>query len=334
MESVRPAFTKGLPLMRQLRAELERLTGDQYTLHHVVQDNYSLGGCSKRGRYFMVCSRVPFGVEIPPLKYRPTLADAIGDLVDLPLTWEAQGYNDEPTWWSESLRNDRQGHDGPLWVDGHEVPSVGKTSILLDLMDDCDRRHWIEGLGEGRASKRYYDAHGTLPPSWHAKIKKVSQKSLAAWAIDREFNFGMFQTGRWYWGQHARVVTGAGPLIGIHPVNDRYFTHRETARIMGFPDDWLIEPLRNEKTLVPGWGKGISVHAGRWISEWAKSSIEGNPGTEQAGRLVDSFHRDWAPEPREYVHDVSKAWKQAPLSPTHGVLIDGAEEDERVEIVA
>jgi site-specific DNA-cytosine methylase len=325
MESVRAAFTKGLPLMRQLRAELEEITGHQYALYHVLQDNYALGGVSRRPRYFMVCSRVPFGVEAPTPRYQPVLADAIGDLVDLPLSWEAQPYNDVATWWSAPLRNDVKGADTPLWVDGHALPKQAQGNLLFDLMDGCTPRHWVEGLGEGLASKRFYETHGTLPPSWHAKVKKQSGKTLAQWSIDREFVFGMFQTGRWYWNRHARVVTGAGPFIGIHPVHDRFFTHREIARVMGFPDSWLIDPLRDEKTLVPGWGKGVSVHPGQWVASWAKASIEGRPGTEQTGRLVDSFMPGVANEDREWFIDVSKVWKKAPASPLAGDAIDPLE---------
>src|SRR5690606_24141559 len=59
----------------------------------------------------------------------------------------------------------------------------------------------------------------------------------------------------------------------------RTFTHREVARILGFPDDWLIEPLKGTPGLTATWGKGITVDAGRWIAYWARASIEGAPGS-------------------------------------------------------
>lgn len=309
MESVRSAFSKGLPLMRQLRDELERLTGHQYTLHHVLQDNYSLGGCSKRARYFMVCSRVPFGVDVPQLDRVPTLADAIGDLLDQPLSMEPLPYVSDPTWWSKQFRRD----DG--LVDGHETMPEGDAHLVIDLIRD-DNDLWAEGESEGDAARHYYEATGTFPERWKNKKRKTvatgEVRTLDKWALDKNFDFGMFQVGRWRWNKPAYVVTGAGPLIAIHPKLPRFFTHREIARIMGFPDNWLVEPLKDEKTLQNGWGKGVSVHCGEWISRWAKNSLEGNPGQFEAGRRVSDLVKGEEDAEREYLHDASKHWKTAP----------------------
>lgn len=313
MESVRSAFTKGLPLMRQLRSELERLTGDEYTLTHVIQDNYALGGCAKRQRYFMVCSRVPFGVEVPELVAQPTVADAIGDLADQPLSWEYQPYHAPATWWSAPARS------SGLGTDGHALPPGAESNHILDLLDP-DPDVWRQGWAESEAAREYLAVHGDFPPSWHVKTRKTvatgQVRTLAKRATETDFDFGMFQAKRWRWGAPAFVITGAGPFIGLHPTRPRYFTHREIARMMGFPDDWLIEPLRQEKTLTAGWGKGVSVHPGRWVSHWAKESIEGRPGTEQHGRTIDSWSREIAPEPREFIIDVSKHWKTVGPSET------------------
>lgn len=308
MESVRSAFSKGLPLMRKLRDELERLTGFKYDLHHVLQDNYSLGGCSKRPRYFMVCSRVPFGVEPPKLNEVPTVADAIGDLLNQPLSMEANEYDAPATWWSLPLRRDDN------LVDGHETMPEGDNHLVIDLIRE-DNDLWVEGESEGLAARNYYEKYGTFPERWLKKKRKTiatgEVRTLDRWALDKNFDFGMFQVSRWRWNKPAFVVTGAGPLIGIHPKLPRFFTHREIARIMGFPDSWLIEPLRNEKTLQNGWGKGVSVHCGEWISTWAKRSIEGNPGLFEEGRRVSSLVKDVEDVEREYLHDVSKNWKTA-----------------------
>jgi hypothetical protein len=39
------------------------------------------------------------------------------------------------------------------------------------------------------------------------------------------------------------------------------------------------------------WGKGVSVDCGRWIAEWVKASLEGNPGTIRGDRMPDGD--DW-----------------------------------------
>ena len=323
MESVRAAFTKGLPLMRELRRGMEELTGERWDLHHVVHDAYAVGGCQKRGRYFMVLSRVPFGVENVQLTAQPTVADAISDLVDQPLNWDYEPYVAPPTWWSYQLRSDGGGFHGAdptehFGVDGHALPLGGENNWILDLLDP-DPSVWKQGRAECDAARAYYETFGKFPESWHVRTRLTRalgvRRTLANRALEDDFNFGMFQAKRWKWHAPGWVITGAGPFQGIHPVLPRYFTHREIARMMGFPDTWLIAPLRTDKTLQAGWGKGVTVHCGEWISRWVKSSIEGSPGIEQAGRRVSSFDRTVADEDREWFIDVSKHWKNAPLSP-------------------
>lgn len=298
MESVQVAFKSGLILMRQLRDCLEELTGHSYSLTHVLQDNLSLGGCSKRPRYFMVCSRVPFGVEPPTLERIPTVGDAIGDLLDDRYDgWDPVGYVTPPTWWS---RRQRSPHGV---VDGHTYPVSRSVERLLDLLP----AGWEEGESEESVAKRFHEQTGTMPESWRTHIRQDGL-SKADWALKNHFDFGMFQRSRWRWNEPARVVTGAGPLIALHPRAPRFFTHREIARIMGFPDDWVTEPLQRYKGLEAGWGKGVSVDAGRWIAHWARESLLGNPGGHEQ-RLVGTLIKGAESVRDELVIDVSKHWK-------------------------
>lgn len=261
-ESVRAAYSKGRPLMRDLRARLEARTGLLWNLHHVVHDAYALGGPAIRRRYFWVASRIPFGVEYPELPFAPTLHDAIGDLETLELTLKAQPYTSPPTRWSSARRALSN------VVDGHVVLNNPHAKRLADLAAMIG---WRPGHSIGEESRRCYETHGTLPESWRGTQQHI---------IERNFDFGFSGTARWPYDAPARVVTGAGPNIAVHPALDRTLTHRETARILGFPDDWLIEPLRNVPGLASTWGKGITVDAGRWIATWIGRSIEGEPGEQ------------------------------------------------------
>ena len=85
----------------------------------------------------------------------------------------------------------------------------------------------------------------------------------------------------------------------IHPTLDRTLTHREAARVLGFPDDWRIRPLRHVSGLQMTWGKGISVHCGSWIGSWVRRALAGEPGSYVGRPLGD----------REYDVDVTNAWK-------------------------
>lgn len=261
-ESVRAAYTKGHPLMRDLRARLEARTGLAWTLHHVVHDAYALGGPAIRKRYFWVVSRIPFGVEHPELPVEPTLRDAIVDLENLQLQWEWQPYSGSPSTWARRLRSFGSG------VDGHYTPSTPHSRRVTDLATACE---WPEGKNLTYITKLHYETYGKLPDSWLAAQENI---------LKRNFEFGFSSnTARWTYDRPARVITGAGPLVAVHPTQPRTFTHREVARIMGFPDDWHAEPLRGVSGVGSTWGKGITVDAGRWIARWVRSCIEGRPGS-------------------------------------------------------
>jgi site-specific DNA-cytosine methylase len=290
MESVAQAYTKGLPLMRELGRYMNEHTGLKYHVTHVLQNNWSVGGVSKRKRYFLVLTQFPFGVEHHPLGDKlPVLGDALRDLVDQPISWSAQPYLQEPTWWSESLRSE----SGK--VDGHVPAENAYSRRVMDLASV----EWKPGESEAHVLKRYYETYGQLPESWQYPTAKGTT-TRDAQLIARNFDAGGFSKPRhWAWSEPARVVNGAGPYMVWHP-NQRFATHREVARIMGFPDDWLIEGAKDASSLHAFWGKGTSVAPARWLLKWVKASLEGNPGTytgeelDQGDKLID-VSMDWKP---------------------------------------
>ena len=95
---------------------------------------------------------------------------------------------------------------------------------------------------------------------------------------------------RWDPERPARVITGAALDMVLHPYESRTITHREAARVMGFPDDWRILPLRGVSNLRATWGKGITVQCGKWIGEQVKNALDGNPGSVTG---VPDGDREW-----------------------------------------
>lgn len=275
-ESVTQAFTQGRPLMEALWQKLVESTGLPYELYHVKHNNLALGGCAIRQRYFWVVARVPFGVEQPELRKLPTLWDAIGDLENLDTTWEAQPYRLPPTWWVRNRRTTEGIVDGHQW---HPNPEFTRAKALLPEAGPWGVKETVSTV-----ARRYYQRTGTLPESWAFKHDKL---------IASDFKMGFHQLTRWDARQPARVITGGGLNQNLHPIHDRLFTHREVARIMGFPDDWVIKPLRGRSNLRMTWGKGIPVGSGRWISSWVRRSILGAPGSitgtqdDKLGRVID-----------------------------------------------
>lgn len=193
------------------------------------------------------------------------------------------------SWWTKEHM-----HDGTGLVDGHDIfrsPTLDRIQEMMELED------WREGERMSDVMRRHYERTGGLPMSWWYTTKKPmfdkqgnkmyddNGKAMMepirkdARLIETDFAMGHNQPFRWYGSRMARVITGGAVHLFVHPTQPRTFTHREAARIQGFPDAWKIWPVRRAADLGPGWGKGVPVHAGRWIADWAKQSIEGEPGS-------------------------------------------------------
>lgn len=270
-ESVPGAFKTGRVLMQALRADLEQRTGLRYELHHVMQDAYELGGVASRPRYFFVASQIPFGVEYPNVSYYPVLEDAWRDLDGMALTWEKQPYARPPTSsWTVRARN------GQVATDGH-IGMNNANAVRVDDLLVAMKRHggWPERMDMYKVMKFLHDLDD-VPDTSRDKTKTFA---------DRDWVTGFTCPVRWSAREPARVIVGGALALAVHPWEDRLITHREAARVMGFPDDWRIQPSRKFSNLAPGWGKGITVDCGRWIGGWVRNALEGAPGS-LAGELI------------------------------------------------
>lgn len=283
-ESVGSAYKQGVGLMRRLRTELELLTGDKWDLHHVLHDAYAVGGPAVRKRYFWVVSKIPFTVEHPVLDHVPLHRDVIGDLADMPLTWGKQQYGYRvPSRYV--LREKFRSESG--YVDGHMAPDVPIHTRIRDLLNSVE---WNAREHMSLAVQRYDQEHGRLPDSFNQAILPKLREN--------DFFMGYTQPTMWDPDRPSRVVTGAGPMTIVHYEEKRVLTFREVARILGYPDDWLIEPLAGKPGMSLTWGKGITVHAGRWIAQQAMKALRGEVDLNVELVLGD--------EDREYIHEVKK----------------------------
>lgn len=271
-ESVQMARTRsdGLELMRQLRHGLEEMTGERWTLHHVRHNARFVGGVAERRRYFWVASRIPFGVDPDTLTQGDTvLNDAIADLAGMSLQWAPQIYRNEPTGWS----TDKRSTSG--LVDGHITQDTPLARRCMDLAAGVD---WNPDEHLAIVARRYWDTYAKLPDSWSHTEEKV---------VKSDFRLGYTTPTRWNGDRPSRVITGGSMCCALHPSADRMITHREAARIMGFPDDWLIEPLRNVPGLSMTWGKGITVQCGRWIGRAITRALSGEPDAYKGEPIGD-----------------------------------------------
>lgn len=343
-ESVQQTFRQGLELMRLLHDRLEEKSGHSYTLYHVLHNNASVGGGSTRRRYFWVASRIPFGVERYPLTYVPVFGDLLRDLEPLKLTHERQVYRgtrvvhrsdcvpadildvcDCPVEIINTSRWCREHmHDGTGTVDGHQNQYTPLRDRCLALVHPPWDIQWEQGESLTDVLHKCYVKHGDLPDEWKYEITGVNSvrqggpyKTKAEELVGLGFPAKPNDVSRWRSDRLARVITGGGAVLIWHPTLDRTLTQRELARIQGFPDAWRIHPVRAAPDLGPGWGKGVPVHAGRWIASHARRSLLGDPGDLRGVPLAQYDRRlgkKFPAREREFVIDVTADYKPFALA--------------------
>lgn len=346
-ESVQQTFRQGLELMRLLHDKLEEDTGHKYDLYHVLHNNASVGGGSTRRRYFWVASRIPFGVDRYPLEYVPVFGDLLRDLEPLALTFERQPYQgrqvlhttdcmyqeqvdpEHECWCRTEVLNASRWtrehmHDGSGTVDGHQNQYTPLRDRCLALVSEPWDIQWDQGESLTDVLAKCYAKHGDLPYEWKYEITGVNSvrqggpyTTKAEELVGLGFPAKQNDVHRWRADKLARVITGGGAVLIWHPTLDRTLTQRELARIQGFPDAWRIHPVRHAPDLGPGWGKGVPVHAGRWIAEAGRRALEGQPGgirgvplSQHDRRLAKKF----PDRERELVIDLTNDYKPFALA--------------------
>lgn len=315
-ESVQTTFRQGLPLMRRLHQRLQEVSGHRYHLTHVLHNNLSHGGVSMRKRYFWVASRAPFGVELgratrdggyAGLDHVPTFGDMLRDLAPLGLTMAPQAYPNAV--WSRDVYGEetgevvlptastwsrREAHDGTGVVDGQDVYHSNTINRTHDLLEAGEE--WATGEVISDVLKRVYERDGRLPQAWRYTTKKVDPDGKTVVLTKEErlvetgFAMGHNQPARWSANRPANVITGGAVHLVVHPWLPRLITHREAARIQGFPDDWHIWAVRHAPDVGPGWGKGVPVQSARWVGHWLRRSLEGSPGS-MSGVPLEAYNK-------------------------------------------
>lgn len=277
MESVQAAYTKGRSLMQELRAEMERLTGLEYDLTHVLQNSAAVGGPSIRKRYFMVLSlpHLRFGIEPPEVDRVPVLEDVWEDLYSQPLDEGLQPYAEdppEPDSFGAMLRSSTG------LVDGHQIVRNSHTEgkAYLALMG------WNAGEKSGHVFARLTPEQIDGSPLVHGQVEGPDGE-LMNMVPTRYSSTHAFVPVRLAAHKAAPVFTGTGSQDFVHPVLPRTLTLREVARVMGWPDEWTLAPVWDRSNGRPGdlqkWlGKGITVQVGRWIGDWVMAALEDEPG--------------------------------------------------------
>lgn len=153
-------------------------------------------------------------------------------------------------------------------IEGHEVAQTPRLHRIKEL---ADKSVWLEGETSGEAFRRAELANVDLD-LWSEPL--VSDKGVT-----------QFAPKRLRYDTPSRVLAGDALSTVVHPIKSRPLTHREVARLSGFPDDWITTPYRVKLNNSCWWGKGVTVEAGRWIAQAAFDAITGSP-QEFQGELI------------------------------------------------
>lgn len=260
-ESVQGAYSKGRPLMLALREELERLTLRGWDLYHVKHNVSTLGGFCTRRRYFWTAVRegLPFDVEYPAVSTPRTVKDAIGDLVGVPLGWEADPELGRP--------------------DGH---ALGKQGLRDVRKCDFLQPYWGEGETLDKAAWRFLEANPSLPTDIFPPRNEEKLRLMGSWYFT--------QPNKMHWEKPGRVIDGGSFGRFYHPLLHRTISFREGARIMGYPDDWSLLPIKDHRIGDNWLGKGVCPTAGRWIGDAARRALTGETKV-QGGELIGERER-------------------------------------------
>lgn len=269
--------------MQRLRERLESQSGEKYHLTHVLHSAKSCGAPQLRQRYFFIAHKIPFGMEAPNIEVLSHSIDAIGDLIDLPISWDDQPVKLE----RKDLHPQhiaRRGYRDDGMVDGH-MQKFGRHQERVRELDALTE--WSAGENMQVVVRRVYEEGKELPEHWAGRLERL---------LEKDFNLGFNQPTRIRPNHIAPVCTGGALDTLIHWKYPRTLTHREIARLMGYPDTWKIAPLKDDKGLPATWGKGVTVDCGKWLGEWLRASFDNNPGSvtgEEIGErenLIDFRH--------------------------------------------
>lgn len=286
LESVQAAFTKGRNLMQHLWSRIEDETDQTYELHHVLMSGASVGAAQRRHRYFMVLSRVPFGIDPPRREDLPderpaTYSDAIGDLEEGKIQWEYQPYPHVKwtTRYQDALRSQTGQFDGHFTAGGLVGAAAAEAACL--------------GWEPGTFLSEAFDSLDFHPERFQ-KSRDFQENTMRR---GKSSYRGLNWPYRVKPDEIGYVLAGSCARDYAHYEEPRLLTIRELSRLMGYPDDWRWPHKVTTSSLQIG--KCAPVPSTRWLSTWARRALDGEPGAP--GRVIGED---------EYLHQSTNAYKE------------------------
>jgi site-specific DNA-cytosine methylase len=291
-ESVTGAFKIGRGLMQNLRDELEKISGERYTLTHWLHDGCVMGAPTSRQRYMFVAVKgdAPFAVtpvdDYAVENFTP-MWEAVRDLEGLKIQMPDQPLVNAKRAgdWGRARHRADGAVDGLWFYTGLWTRRIlGTVTALRD-----HGNIWPEGGGQSNAMRKLYQIGGEVQLS-----QVLENPDLAKRFIDNDFNFGPYAASREVRKAMNTLIAGGGTGNHIHPTEDRFLTYRELARVQGWPDDLRIDfdtSVYGKEKLESVWGKAVGCLVGEHAGSEAVDWVNGNTAGKMSGELIGD--REW-----------------------------------------
>jgi site-specific DNA-cytosine methylase len=294
-ESVTGAFRIGHDLMRELRAELERVSGSSYTLTHWLHDGCVMGAPTSRQRYMFIATRDNLGSN--PFRVTPaeeyaveeftTVMDAVGDLADLEIRLDDQPLRSPHAGgeWARSRQRADQHVDGmehyrgPTWA--ARIDKTFEVAARLGVP-------WPQGAGHGFVLGMIYQSGG------FEALAEVGGEEFANRMIGAKFSLGPYSSRRECVDAMHNLIAGGGTGGHLHPKVDRFMTYRELARIQGWPDELKIDIDKSKfgkENIEAVWGKAVGCLVAEHAGEQVRDYLNGVFDSKTSGELIGE--REW-----------------------------------------
>lgn len=231
-ESVQPAITAGLPLVLDIEERLAKL---RYSPTRLLLNAATWHNSQNRRRFFHVFTKpgIHFWPDVPevPKKWL-TVREVIEDLAEHEVTSDHQWNYETP---EDAAQDEVLNHH---WWD-----------------DPCFTRLVCSLVPPGRSMN-------DVPWDDLLKIQAEGFSGYVDGYLRGAGSFSRHAARRLHPDGASRVVYG-GWHMTIHPWLDRGVTVRETARLMGFPDDWVFLGPAGGYAQI---GKGVVPAVAEWLA--------------------------------------------------------------------
>jgi hypothetical protein len=110
-------------------------------------------------------------------------------------------------------------------------------------------------------------------PTWYSRSLRSPEHTVDGYAAAYDHR----TVREWDWARPGWMPSARG-VNRIKGRDGHVITHREIARLMGFPDSWRLGTAPRGKILGAYWEQTTSIHPARWLMEWVHSCLDGATG--------------------------------------------------------